>query len=87
MTLRSSRTIHSAKLDQDGVGKLMKMAIDLGRPVNSSLHVGICSEHGGDPSSSRVLQQTGSGLCFLLTVPCADRRLAAAQAAIAQKNA
>ena len=37
-----------AKLDQDGVGKLMKMAIDLGRPVNSSLHVGICGEHGGE---------------------------------------
>ena len=40
-----------AKLDQTGVGKLMETAIKLGKPVNNKLHVGICGEHGGDPSS------------------------------------
>ena len=43
-----------AKLDQTGVGKLMEMAIKLGKPVNPSLHIGICGEHGGDPSSVEV---------------------------------
>ena len=76
-----------AKLDQDGVGKLMKMAIDLGRPVNSSLHVGICGEHGGDPSSIEFCNKLGLDYvsCSPFRVPIA--RLAAAQAAIAQKNA
>ncbi len=76
-----------AKLDQDGVGKLMKMAIDLGRPVNSSLHVGICGEHGGDPSSVEFCNKLGLDYvsCSPFRVPIA--RLAAAQAAIAQKNA
>ena len=46
-----------AKLDQTGVGKLMKMAIELGKPVNPKLHVGICGEHGGDPCVCRILQQ------------------------------
>ena len=46
-----------AKLDQTGVGKLMDMAIKLGKPVNPNLHVGICGEHGGDPSFCRILQQ------------------------------
>ena len=40
-----------ARLDQTGVGKLMNMAVSLGRPVNKDLHVGICGEHGGDPTS------------------------------------
>ena len=76
-----------AKLDQDGVGKLMKMAIDLGRPVNSTLHVGICGEHGGDPSSVEFCNKLGLDYvsCSPFRVPIA--RLAAAQAAIAQKNA
>ena len=76
-----------AKLDQDGVGKLMKMAIDLGRPVNSSLHVGICGEHGGDPSSVEFCNKLGLDYvsCSPFRVPIA--RLAAAQAAIAEKKA
>ena len=48
-----------AKLDQVGVGKLMKMAIELGKPVNPSLHVGICGEHGGDPSSVEFCDSIG----------------------------
>ena len=76
-----------AKLDQTGVGKLMKMAIDLGKPVNSKLHCGICGEHGGDPSSVEFCHQIGLDYvsCSPFRVPIA--RLAAAQAAIAEKNA
>ena len=76
-----------AKLDQTGVGKLMKMAIDLGKPVNPKLHVGICGEHGGDPSSVEFCNSIGLDYvsCSPFRVPIA--RLAAAQAAIAQKNA
>ena len=76
-----------AKLDQTGVGKLMKMAIDLGKPVNPNLHVGICGEHGGDPSSVEFCNSIGLDYvsCSPFRVPIA--RLAAAQAAIAQKNA
>ncbi|MCR5798551.1 MAG: pyruvate, phosphate dikinase [Lachnospiraceae bacterium] len=72
-----------AKLDQDGVGKLMKMAIDLGKPVNPKLHVGICGEHGGDPSSVEFCHRIGLDYvsCSPFRVPIA--RLAAAQAAIA----
>ena len=75
-----------AKLDQVGVGKLMKMAIELGRPVNPNLHVGICGEHGGDPSSVEFCNKIGLDYvsCSPFRVPVA--RLAAAQAAIAQKN-
>ncbi len=71
-----------AKLDQTGVGKLMKMAIDLGRPVNPKLHVGICGEHGGDPSSVEFCHKIGLDYvsCSPFRVPIA--RLAAAQAAI-----
>ena len=71
-----------AKLDQVGVGKLMKMAIDLGRPVNSHLHVGICGEHGGDPSSVEFCHNIGLDYvsCSPFRVPVA--RLAAAQAEI-----
>ncbi len=74
-----------AKLDQVGVGKLMKMAIDLGKPVNPKLHVGICGEHGGDPSSVEFCHQIGLDYvsCSPFRVPIA--RLAAAQAAIASK--
>ena len=76
-----------AKLDQVGVGKLMKMAIELGKPVNPSLHVGICGEHGGDPSSVEFCDSIGLDYvsCSPFRVPIA--RLAAAQAAIAKKNA
>ncbi len=73
------------KLDRDGVGKLMKMSIDLGKPVNPKLHVGICGEHGGDPSSVEFCNSLGLDYvsCSPFRVPIA--RLAAAQAAIAQK--
>ena len=73
-----------AKLDQVGVGKLMKMAIELGKPVNPSLHVGICGEHGGDPSSVEFCDSIGLDYvsCSPFRVPIA--RLAAAQAAIAK---
>ena len=76
-----------AKLDQDGVGKLMEMAIKLGKPVRPELHVGICGEHGGDPSSVEFCNKLGLDYvsCSPFRVPIA--RLAAAQAAIAQKNA
>ncbi|MBO4266079.1 MAG: pyruvate, phosphate dikinase [Lachnospiraceae bacterium] len=74
------------KLDRDGVGKLMKMTIDLGKPVNPKLHVGICGEHGGDPSSVEFCNDLGLDYvsCSPFRVPIA--RLAAAQAAIAQKK-
>ena len=74
-----------AKLDQTGVGKLMKMAIDLGKPVNPNLHVGICGEHGGDPSSVEFCNSIGLDYvsCSPFRVPVA--RLAAAQAAISQR--
>ncbi len=74
-----------AKLDQNGVGKLMEMAIKLGKPVNKALHIGICGEHGGDPSSVEFCNKIGLDYvsCSPFRVPIA--RLAAAQAAIAQK--
>ena len=74
-----------AKLDQVGVGKLMKMAIELGKPVRPELHVGICGEHGGDPSSVEFCHKIGLDYvsCSPFRVPIA--RLAAAQAAIADK--
>jgi len=74
-----------AKLDQTGVGKLMEMAITLGKPVNPNLHVGICGEHGGDPSSVEFCHKIGLDYvsCSPFRVPIA--RLAAAQAAIADK--
>ena len=75
-----------AKLDQDGVGKLMKMAIELGKPVNPKLHCGICGEHGGDPSSVEFCHKIGLDYvsCSPFRVPIA--RLAAAQAAINEKK-
>ncbi len=74
-----------AKLDQIGVGKLMETAIKLGKPVNNKLHVGICGEHGGDPSSVEFCHKIGLDYvsCSPFRVPIA--RLAAAQAAIANK--
>ena len=71
-----------AKLDQVGVGKLMKMAIELGKAVRPELHIGICGEHGGDPSSVEFCHKIGLNYvsCSPFRVPIA--RLAAAQAAI-----
>ena len=75
-----------AKLDQNGVGKLMEMTIKLGRPVNPDLHIGICGEHGGDPSSVAFCHKIGLDYvsCSPFRVPIA--RLAAAQAAIAEEK-
>jgi pyruvate,orthophosphate dikinase len=74
-----------AKLDQTGVGKLMEMAIKLGKPVNPTMHCGICGEHGGDPTSVEFCHKIGLDYvsCSPFRVPIA--RLAAAQAAIANK--
>ena len=71
-----------AKLDQTGVGKLMEMAISLGKPVNNKLHIGICGEHGGDPTSVEFCHNIGLDYvsCSPFRVPIA--RLSAAQAAI-----
>ena len=71
-----------ARLDQNGVGRLMKMCIDLAKPVNPKLHCGICGEHGGDPSSIEFCNSIGLDYvsCSPFRVPIA--RLAAAQAAI-----
>ncbi len=70
------------KLDQSGVGRLMETAIKLGKPVNSKLHIGICGEHGGDPSSVEFCHKIGLDYvsCSPFRVPIA--KLAAAQAAI-----
>ena len=76
-----------ARLDQNGVGKLMETAIKLGKPVNKNLHIGICGEHGGDPTSVEFCHNIGLDYvsCSPFRVPIA--RLAAAQAAIkAKKN-
>ncbi len=72
-----------AKLDQDGVGKLMDMAVKLGKGQRADLHCGICGEHGGDPSSVEFCYKIGLDYvsCSPFRVPIA--RLAAAQAAIA----
>ncbi len=74
-----------ARLDQNGVGKLMEMAIKLGKPANTKLHFGICGEHGGDPTSVEFCCKLGLDYvsCSPFRVPIA--RLAAAQAAIAQR--
>ena len=74
-----------AKLDQVGVGKLMKTAVTLGKSVRPELHVGICGEHGGDPSSVEFCHKIGLTYvsCSPFRVPIA--RLAAAQAALSEK--
>ena len=75
-----------AKLDQNGVGKLMDMAVKLGKGQRPGLHCGICGEHGGDPSSVEFCHRIGLDYvsCSPFRVPIA--RLAAAQAAIAEKR-
>ena len=74
-----------ARLDQNGVGKLMKMAIENGKAVRPDLHIGICGEHGGDPTSVEFCDEIGLDYvsCSPFRVPIA--RLAAAQAAIKHK--
>ena len=74
-----------AKLDQTGVGKLMETAIKLGKPVNNKLHVGICGEHGGDPSSVEFCHKIGLDYVSSSPFRVPIARLAAAQAAIANK--
>jgi pyruvate, orthophosphate dikinase len=76
-----------AVLDQEGVGKLVKMAVDLGRKARPDLEVGICGEHGGEPSSVQFCQKVGMNYvsCSPYRVPIA--RLAAAQGAIEAGNA
>ncbi|MFA6890088.1 MAG: pyruvate, phosphate dikinase [Bacilli bacterium] len=75
-----------AKLDQHGVGKLVEMAVKLGRASNKNLHLGVCGEHGGEPSSVEFFHNAGLDYvsCSPYRVPIA--RLAAAQAAIKAKN-
>lgn len=73
-------------LDQNGVGKLVKMAVDLGKSVRSNIKLGICGEHGGDPASIEFCYRTGLSYvsCSPFRVPIA--RLAAAQAVIKEKS-
>ena len=75
-----------AKLDQDGVGKLMEMAVKMGKAVRPEMHLGICGEHGGDPSTVEFCHKIGLSYvsCSPYRVPIA--RLAAAQAAIKDKK-
>ena len=75
-----------AKLDQDGVGKLMQMAVKLGKATRPDMHLGICGEHGGDPSSVEFCHKLGLTYvsCSPFRVPIA--RLAAAQAAIREQR-
>ena len=75
-----------ARLDQNGVGKLMKMSVELGRSVRPDMHMGICGEHGGDPTSVEFCHSLGLTYvsCSPFRVPIA--RLAAAQAAISEKR-
>ena len=75
-----------AKLDQVGVGKLMDMAVKMGRSVRPEMHIGICGEHGGDPSSVEFCHKLGMSYvsCSPFRVPIA--RLAAAQAAIKEQG-
>ncbi len=76
-----------ARIDQNGVGKLMKMAVDLGREVRPNMHIGICGEHGGDPTSVEFCHKIGLSYvsCSPFRVPIA--RLAAAQANIRNPRA
>ena len=75
-----------ARLDTTGVGKLMNMAVKMGRETRPTLHCGICGEHGGDPSSIEFCHKIGLDYvsCSPFRVPIA--RLSAAQAAIKEKN-
>ena len=72
-------------LDQNGIGKLVKMAVELGKKTRPDIHLGICGEHGGDPKSIDFCHRTGLQYvsCSPFRVPIA--RLSAAQAAIRNK--
>ena len=76
-----------AHLDQKGVGKLVKMSVELGRKTRPDIHLGICGEHGGDPTSVEFCHKVGLNYvsCSPFRVPIA--RLAAAQAAVKEKRA
>nr|WP_319489458.1 pyruvate, phosphate dikinase [uncultured Caproiciproducens sp.] len=76
-----------AHLDQNGVGKLVKMSVELGRKTRPDIHLGICGEHGGDPTSVEFCHKIGLNYvsCSPFRVPIA--RLAAAQAAVKEKRA
>ena len=71
-----------AKIDQKGVGKLIKMAVELGRSTNPDIHMGICGEHGGEPSSVEFCHNVGLDYvsCSPFRIPIA--KLAAAQAKV-----
>ena len=73
------------KLDQKGVGKLVKMAVELGRKANPNIHLGVCGEHGGEPSSVDFFSRIGLDYvsCSPYRVPIA--RLSAAQSAVREK--
>jgi pyruvate,orthophosphate dikinase len=75
-----------AHIDQDGVGALVKLSVELGRSVNPHLHLGVCGEHGGDPVSVEFFNKVGLDYvsCSPFRVPLA--RLAAAQAVIKQNK-
>ena len=68
-------------LDREGVGQLVRMAVEKGREANAKLKLGICGEHGGDPDSIEFFIDP-VGLCELLAFPRPVARLAAAQAAL-----
>ena len=74
-------------LDQSGIGKLVKMAVEGGKKTRPNIKLGICGEHGGDPASVHFCHKAGLNYvsCSPFRVPIA--RLAAAQAAIEEKNA
>ena len=84
--LEISATNPFASIDQAGVGKLMKMAVELGRTTRPDIKLGICGEHGGEPSSVKFCHQLGLAYvsCSPFRVPIA--RLAAAQAALEDKG-
>jgi pyruvate,orthophosphate dikinase len=86
-TLKIFKADPFASIDQDGVGKLIKIAIELGRRTRPNLEIGICGEHGGDPSSVEFCYRVGMNYvsCSPYRVPIA--RLAAAQAAISGDKA
>ena len=85
-TTRSTSPIRSLSLDQNGVGQLVEMAVKLGRATRPDIKLGICGEHGGDPSSVEFCHKVGLNYvsCSPFRVPIA--RLAAAHAAILEKQ-
>ncbi len=86
MRRRSHESDPFQKLDQDGVGKLVKIAVDLGKKTRPNIKLGICGEHGGDPSTVIFCHNIGLNYvsCSPFRVPIA--RLAAAHAVVLAKN-